>query len=65
LQRLLCGAVAAGLVAVGAGAIVAPRPSAWMFGLATGDPNALAFVHVFHLGGFAAVAALALSLPDE
>jgi hypothetical protein len=116
MQRALCGAVAAGLVAVGAGALVAPRPSAWMFGLATDDPNGLAFVraagardlilglivaaslgdaralrrvlgctslvgladgvmlavtrgphrsHVFHLGGFAAVAALALSLPDE
>ena len=116
MKRFLCGVVAAGLAAVGAGAIVAPRPSAWMFGLATDDPTALAFVRaagardlilgsiiaasldqpqtlrrvvgctalvgladgimlallrgphrslVFHLGGFAAVASLALALGDE
>ncbi|HEY0396678.1 MAG TPA: DUF4267 domain-containing protein [Candidatus Elarobacter sp.] len=116
MKRLLCGAVGAGLAAVGVGALVAPRPSAWMFGLATDEPAALAFVRaagardlilgliiaasldqpqtlrrvvgctslvgladgillaalrgahrslVFHLGGFAAVAALALALGDE
>ena len=116
MQRLLCAAVATGLSAFGAGAIVAARPSATMFGLTTDDPTALAWVraagardlilgliilslldepkalrravgctslvgladgvmlaasrglrpsHVFHLGGFAAVAALALTLPDE
>lgn len=113
MASLLTTAMGAGLIAIGTGALAAPRPSATMFGLATDDPVALAFVratgardailgalilacgddaktlrrtlalasllglcdavtvaatrglrpqHVFHLGGFLAVAATAWSI---
>lgn len=44
MKRLLCGALGAGLLAIGAGAIVAPAASSAQFGLATREPTALAFV---------------------
>ena len=112
-MRALAGGAAALLVVIGAGGVVAPKPSAAGFGIPIGDPAGLAFVraaglrdvilggivfaslgepktlrrvlgwssviglgdalglaavrglrpqHVLHLGGFAALALLALSV---
>jgi hypothetical protein len=41
---VLVGVAATGLVAVGIGALVAPRPSAIQYGIVIDDPRALAFI---------------------
>lgn len=41
---VLVGLAAGGLVTVGTGALVAPRTSAFQYGIAVDDPRALAFI---------------------
>jgi hypothetical protein len=44
MERLLPGAIGVGLIAVGGAAVVAPVPSAAMFGLPAADRTAQAYV---------------------